>query len=822
MVPRSILVETGLAQGAGARYNCRALDIGGRKRVKHDSTARQGMALAEAPRAATLFSGTAIVLLAAGLRLGGLDHLPPGLFYDESANGVDALGILAGAHPVFFSGNQGREPLYIYLQALSLLILGPSPLALRLPSAFLGILSVALLYSTGRAFFGARAGAVASLLLAGSFWHLSLSRLAFSAVGMPVFLTAALYWFGKGIQTARLRDFAIAGLCLGVDLYTYLPSRLTPALFLVWILGCLALPAWRRRLPPGSVLKGAAIFATLAVITVLPLAVHFAHHPRDFLGRIQAEQPRAGDPPALAGFPVAVGALLVRGDPNPRHNLPERPQLELPIAGGMIVGALVALRRWADGRSLVMLIGSIMMLAPGALSREPAHALRLVGEIPFTFALAAVGFEQIRGWLDAAGRSLGTALVIVVLALTTAASLRDYFVVWASRPDVYDAFQTDALRQARLLPLIPPDAVAFATAEIYEGQPIPARFEPPLLARTRPFNGRNTLVVPATPDPPVYYLYSRTALPSNRSWLDRLEVVARVRDPFDRTEAELFRLAGPRPAPIPPWPADARLGSAIRIDGYAVDRTVRPGQSLHLSLYWTVIGQLPAGDWAFFAHLVGHTPPRLLGEDYNDGFPPSAWRAGDRVISSFAIPVAPDAAAEVTEVDVGLFNRVTGQRLAATNPRGEPAGTALVIRPVRIDHPTPEVPPSQPLLARFGTAITLEGYDLSRSTDGTIVLRLHWRAQQPVADDYTVFVHLLGPDGQIIGDADSQPGQGSFPTSTWVPGEAILDTHVLHSPPRALSPSRIELGLYRLSTGARLPLHRADGATAGDSLTILL
>jgi 4-amino-4-deoxy-L-arabinose transferase-like glycosyltransferase len=171
------------------------------------------------------------VLLAAALRFFALADVPPGLYYDEAANGVDALSVLAGTHPVFFPGDQGREPLVIYFQALSIALVGDSPFALRLPSAFLGVLTVAATYATFRAFANRTVGLIGEGLIAVSFWHVSLSRLAFRTVALPVFSVMAAFWFWKGIRSGQPRHFALAGALLGVDLYTYIPARLAPILF---------------------------------------------------------------------------------------------------------------------------------------------------------------------------------------------------------------------------------------------------------------------------------------------------------------------------------------------------------------------------------------------------------------------------------------------------------------------------------------------------------------------------------------------------------------------------------------------------------------
>src|SRR5260370_5819476 len=92
-----------------------------------------------------------ILLLGGWLRTNNLEEVPPGLYHDEAYSGLDALGILRGAgFPVFFEGNGGREPFFIYLHALSIQLFGISPFALRIPAAFLGILTLAVFFSLVR------------------------------------------------------------------------------------------------------------------------------------------------------------------------------------------------------------------------------------------------------------------------------------------------------------------------------------------------------------------------------------------------------------------------------------------------------------------------------------------------------------------------------------------------------------------------------------------------------------------------------------------------------------------------------------------------
>ena len=76
------------------------------------------------------------------LRVYAIDRLPPGLFGDEAVEGLDALDVLAGNFFIWFHAHLGREPLYVYLVALSYKFLGVTPFATRLPALMVGLLTI--------------------------------------------------------------------------------------------------------------------------------------------------------------------------------------------------------------------------------------------------------------------------------------------------------------------------------------------------------------------------------------------------------------------------------------------------------------------------------------------------------------------------------------------------------------------------------------------------------------------------------------------------------------------------------------------------------
>jgi len=174
-----------------------------------------------------------IGLTAVFLRLINLNTI--GLYRDEAHNGLDALAVLDGEHAIFFEGNNGREPLYIYLTAVSTLIFHNSPLAVRLPAAITGAIATFFIYKLAAAWFGRHTGLFAAWLWAVTLWPVHLSRIGLRAIlFIPLF--AATLWLGTlAYRHQSVRHWAAAGAVYGLAFYTYLPIRITPVLFVLFL-----------------------------------------------------------------------------------------------------------------------------------------------------------------------------------------------------------------------------------------------------------------------------------------------------------------------------------------------------------------------------------------------------------------------------------------------------------------------------------------------------------------------------------------------------------------------------------------------------------
>lgn len=89
---------------------------------------------------------------------------------------------------------------------------------------------------------------------------------------------------------------------------------------------------------------------------------------------------------------------------------------------------------------------------------------------------------------------------------------------------------------------------------------------------------------------------------------------------------------------------------------------------------------------------------------------------------------------------------------------------------------------------------------------GTVTVKACWTTDRTIAEDYTVFVHLLGPENIRVAERHTYPGLGRYPTSLWEPEQAFCDTYTLPVAEWTETPARywLEIGLFDADSGNRL------------------
>lgn len=433
-----------------------------------------------------------IILVAVVFRLPGLGSIPPGLYFDEAMNGNNAIQTLeAGNFKIFYSENNGREGLFINLQALSLKIFGYEIRALRIVSAIFGILTVLGLYLLANRLFNWQIAAFSSYLMAIAFWHVNFSRIGFRAIMAPFLLVWGAYFLWRGLSSGRLRNFAASAVFWGLGFYTYIAFRAMP-LALILVL----LTYWQTikkdfdnekyEFTRNRLIKGLALFLVIIILVALPIGYYFWTHQSDFLGRTGQLSIFASDNPlqALAQNTFQTLAMFnFIGDWNWRHNMSGQPILLWPVG---VLFAIGFLRSWLklfkrakthghlSSVQVLLLSWFFVGLIPTVISNEGLpHSLRALIVAPVVFIWAGEGLwwimDKLGDWYHARdvhefhiryrwmreSSFAAVFAVIVLLAALTVAEYNKYFNKWAHDPNTATVFNQNYVEIGNQLNMLP-------------------------------------------------------------------------------------------------------------------------------------------------------------------------------------------------------------------------------------------------------------------------------------------------------------------------------------------------------------------------------
>ena len=268
-------------------------------------------------------------------------------------------------------------------------------------------------------------------------------------------------------------------------------------------------------------------------------------------------------------------------------------------------------------------------------------------------------------------------------------------------------------------------------------------------------------------------------------------------------------------------PAAIRFPRPVALIGYqAPESPLRPGYPVELTLFWrakqpltsplAVVLQAVDEQGLVLAQAQGFAGGGIL--------PADQWPGGQIVLDRVVIELPGLTLAPTTGTfQVGLYDPDTDQFL--------PLADGAVTAPLATFFLQPTSGPfdvNWPVA--FEQHISLLGYDLPRQrlTPGELfAVTLHWVADVPVAEDYTVFVHVVDAAGELVAQDDSWPAADRAPTSTWQPGQPVADRHYIFLPPTLASgPYQVQVGLYHAETGWRIPLRPDEALFGADALDL--
>ncbi len=674
--------------------------------------------------------GVALILLAWGLRLCFLESVPPGWRDDELIN-IHALSseLLAGHFPLYFTGASGHEPLYHYLHAGMHAVLGFNVLSGHLLSIACGTLAVALTYALARRLFGCNVATIASLMLAASFWSLMYSRTAIRHISLLPLTLATLYVFWRstnsGFINLRITGSAIsalAGILLGVSLYTYPAARLLPVLLVLFV----AYLALFHRDQFSRHWRGFLVTLGIAAMLAVPLGVAIVQGSSEAAAQgigadarlaelaVPLRELRAGNPrPLLENVWTTLGMFHATGDPEWLYNIPNRPVFNL-IGGALLwAGVALCIRRWRRPRYFFLLLWFILGLLPAFVSTPPASLGHTILAQPVAYILPALALVEAKSQISnlksqspkpktQTVKSMSRCSLFIVhcsffilfLLSNAVRDLRDYFIVWPQQGMVRFLYRADYRETARYLDAHPEVTdVAIASTLLGPWDRLALEVDTRRDDVTaRLFNPERALAWVAEDGPSAVLL---TSFPHPAPSLDDfLETSA---DPPKAISPHLTLYTLPPISNLQSPTSHLQFANGLELTKarWMNDEPLAPGQEAILLTTWLVAAPLdlppiriianppPPGVYSgprlvVFTHLVAADGTFLAGDD-GLWVDPLTLQPGDRFIQIHRLTLPCDAPDGPYGFELGLYDPMSGERWSVLNSTGQPVADRILL-----------------------------------------------------------------------------------------------------------------------------------------------
>lgn len=277
----------------------------------------------------------------------------------------------------------------------------------------------------------------------------------------------------------------------------------------------------------------------------------------------------------------------------------------------------------------------------------------------------------------------------------------------------------------------------------------------------------------------------------------------------------------------------ADFGGKIRLTMADVERRkLAPGDHFRATLVLQSLAPMTI-NYNVLVRLVAADGRELWREeDWPWGAPTADWPPDEFRFDGHEIAIPADAPPGLYALTVSFYDPATFAPLVITPPESDqPTGEAeRVVALIRVGPPPtaerlfdPAPQFHEPLSdGSLRPVAALAGVTLPVTTapGSELPLALLWESRGHTLTDYTVFVHIVGPDGAIVAQQDRPPLAGLAPTHLWKPEERLLDEYrfsLLTSLRAGTYP--VHVGLYSLAQGRRLPVTQ-NGTPAGDYVTI--
>jgi len=139
-----------------------------------------------------------------------------------------------------------------------------------------------------------------------------------------------------------------------------------------------------------------------------------------------------------------------------------------------------------------------------------------------------------------------------------------------------------------------------------------------------------------------------------------------------------------------PNPVHFDFEGRVALVGYDLDRrTARPGETIHLTLYWQALIKVEE-DYTVFTHVLGEEDrlwAQMDSQPQGGAAPTSSWRVGEVIEDHYDLTIKPDTPPDVYDIEVGLYLAATGRRLGVLDEGGRLQDNRVLLSRVRVVNP---------------------------------------------------------------------------------------------------------------------------------------
>jgi hypothetical protein len=245
--------------------------------------------------------------------------------------------------------------------------------------------------------------------------------------------------------------------------------------------------------------------------------------------------------------------------------------------------------------------------------------------------------------------------------------------------------------------------------------------------------------------------------------------------------------------------------------------SLHPGDRLDVDLYW----QAEAAPLPVLRAELALQPDAAAGERAGSltldaaiggAYPTGEWVAGETVRDRQGWRLDP-------ALPTGSYHLLL--RLHADNEASAPVELGSIVVSGRAHNFEVRAAMAHTAGATFSELAQLLGYDGPQVAEREMALTLYWRALASSETPHTVSVQLLDGNGVLVAQRDRPPGDGAYPTTSWVRDEVLTDAYRVDLPDDlAAGTYTVIVKLYDATTLAPLPVVLPDGSRAGEFLRL--